>query len=54
MSLLRIATQERKEEVEATELRRGWSVYPFLGVCLLLAVALLVAGYDYLRFGHGM
>lgn len=50
---LRAAVQNRKEEVEAAELRRPWAVYPFLGGCVLIALALLAAGYHYLRFGQG-
>lgn len=54
VSGLRSALEERQEEVEASDLRRPWTVYPFLGACVLLAAALLVAGYHYLRFGHGI
>ena len=54
VSVLKAGAQDRKEEVKTSELRRAWTVYPFLGACVLLAVALLVGGYDYLRFGHGI
>jgi len=53
VSGLRAAIQDRKEEVKASELRRAWVVYLFLGACVVLAAALLAAGYHYLRFGQG-
>lgn len=53
VSVVRSATQDRKEEVHASELRRAWAVYPFLGACVLVAVALLAGGFHYLLFGHG-
>jgi hypothetical protein len=52
-SVLKAAVQDRKEDVKTSELRRAWEVYPFLGACVLLAVALLAGGYHYLRFGRG-
>jgi hypothetical protein len=52
-SVLKAAGQDRKEEVRSSELRRPWAVYPFLGACVLLALALLAGGYHYLRFGQG-
>ena len=53
VSGLRSAVQDRKEEAKASELRRPWAVYPFLGGCVLIAAVLLGAGYHYLRFGQG-
>jgi hypothetical protein len=54
VSVLRSGVQDREDEVKTPELRRASAVYPFLGMCGLVAVVLLVAGYDYLRFGHGI
>ena len=48
------AARDPDEKLESTERRRAWAVYPFLGLCGLLACLLFVAGYDYLRFGHGL
>lgn len=52
--LFRSSFSDRDESAKSREVRGAWAVYPFLVVCVLLALALLVAGYDYLRFGHGI
>jgi hypothetical protein len=54
VSGLKAATHDREDDLEKSELRRARTVYPFLAACSLLALALLLAGYDYLRFGHGI
>jgi hypothetical protein len=53
VSGFRSAIHDRKEEVKTSELRRAWAVYPFLGACVLLALALLAGGFHYLLFGQG-
>jgi len=54
MSLFKVAFTARNEEAWRTELRAVWAVYIFLVMCGLLAVGLLVGGYSYLRYGHGL